>query len=158
MELMEDNVYAPPKADLTRKHHDGEVTTLMIDHLQTAAKWARVLSVIGYLIVIGFFLFGIYSVVLLRSQIFIGDTVELTISILLFLISAFITFKISRFLQKYAYYNRQLLSSNDVSDLIEAQEYFRRYVKWLGVFSMISVALSLIMAIMLFVVGIGEVY
>ncbi|MBS9781839.1 MAG: hypothetical protein KGV56_05025 [Gammaproteobacteria bacterium] len=144
MELMEDNVYAPPKADLTRKHHDGEVTTLMIDHLQTAAKWAKFLSIIGYLFLVIATIGGLGVLFVGGSQIPMGNPVGLAIAVAVLLVCLFVIFKLCRFLQRYAYFNRQLLETNDVLDLIEAQEYFRRYIKWVGVLSLISVVVSVI--------------
>ncbi len=156
MELMEDNVYAPPKADLTRKHHDGEVTTLMIDHLQTAAKWARVLSVIGYIVMIMMIIGGLVVLFFASlGRIPMGDPVEAAVSVVVLVICLFIIFKISRFLQKYAYFNRQLSDSYDVLDLIEGQEYFRRYVKWLGINFGIYVVIGGIAFV--FLIGLGMI-
>ncbi len=153
MEIIENNVYAPPKADLTRKHHDGEVTTLMIDNLQVAAKWAKFLSIIGYLFMIIAVIGGLGALLFAGSQIPMGEPVELVFAVILALVWLFVVFKLCRFLQQYAYFNRQLLKSNDVFDLIEAQEYFRRYVKWVGVLSLISVVFTLLTVAGIFGMG-----
>ncbi len=153
MELMEDNVYAPPKADLTRKHHDGEVTTLMIDHLQIAARWAKFLSIIGYLFMIIVVVGGGVSLVFAGSKVAMGDPVQSVVAVVILLVILFVIFKLCRFLQQYAYFNRQLLESNDVLDLIEAQEYFRRYVKWVGVLSLLSVVFTLLTVAGIFGMG-----
>ncbi len=144
MELMEDNVYAPPKADLTPKRQTGEMTALMVDNLQVAARWARALSILGYFFMVAIVVGVAFFWRVLGLQTASIDTIELVIYIMGALVSLFFIFKISRFLQKYAYFNRQLAESNDVLDLIEGQEYFRRYTQWFAISLGIAIVFSLL--------------
>lgn len=143
---MEGNVYQAPQSDLTQvnpNRQEESVTTLMVSHLEKAAKWAKVLAIMGYVLV-GFLLLACIGMLVAA---FAGAGIEMLAVFAIYLVFTFIAFKLSRFLQQYARAIRNLSDSYDSYELIEAQEYFRRYVKWLGMIFIISLFVGIIAVI-----------
>ncbi|PID66028.1 MAG: hypothetical protein CR975_05190 [Gammaproteobacteria bacterium] len=164
MEVEADNVYAPPKADLTpgNQHGKGEVTTLMVDHLQTAGKWANFLAILGYIGVTLFvlsaavFLFALFfGTSLGRGRGIDGDSTTIILGLAVILISAFFTFKLSRFLRQYARLVGNLSETYDALDLIAAQEYFVRYSKWSSILLAIFTVLTMIAYAIRYIFSVG---
>lgn len=143
---MEGNVYQAPQSDLTQvnpNRQEESVSTLMVSHLEKAAKWAKFLAIVGY-VMVGLLVLGCIGGVVAA---FAGAGIGMLTVFAIYLIFAFIVFKLSRFLQQYARAIRNLSDSYDSYELIEAQEYFRRYVKWLGMIFIISFVVGIIAVI-----------
>ncbi|MBS9781045.1 MAG: hypothetical protein KGV56_00975 [Gammaproteobacteria bacterium] len=151
---MQSNIYAPPKADLTRQHQPDKITSLVVEYLETAGKWAKVLSVIGYLAAIAiccYELWFIFEQMRIRFDgyglfggIFSGMGImslySFILDILVFTLS-FFTYKTARALWRYAVAIGQLSESYEKTDLINVQKNFCEMIK------QATIALSLLMSV-----------
>lgn len=140
------NIYDAPQADLTPKRdnqHTDDVTQTMIDGLEVGAKWAKFLAILGYiataLTAIGalFSLVGVFAMGL-------GGTVLL----IAYGASAYITYRVSYFVHQYSKSVQALTEYGDVGDMLDAQEYFNRYINWLGIILLFWVVLTAIFIIL----------
>lgn len=142
---MENNIYQAPQADLTTKAQgtsEDQVTPGMVEGLEKGGKWAKFLAVLGY-IGLGFLVLAI--VFMLIGGFAGGSGAVLAIVTAVFYgIYAFIIFKMSRFLHQYSAAVKALSDSYDPYDLIESQEFFARYMKWMAVIIIIAVIFSLV--------------
>lgn len=145
---MEDNIYQAPQADLSRNPRSNQeevVTPAMVEYLEKAGKWAKLLAILGY-IFSGLTVLGALGVLL--AGFFApnsgGMGIMFVILAAVYVFVAFLLFKISRFLHQYGNATSTLSDSYDEFDLIEAQNYFGRYVKWMGVMFLIIIVIMLV--------------
>ncbi len=131
------NVYQAPQADLTPKrsaqHNDNPITQEMIDNIAKGRFWAKFIGILLY-IAVGFIaLTVIYFLI-------VGKLMGL-IPALLFSIAGFVTFKMAGFLMTYSRSISSLMETGDVGDMLDAQESFGSYMKWLGVTTALGIVL-----------------
>ncbi|PID65635.1 MAG: hypothetical protein CR977_00720 [Gammaproteobacteria bacterium] len=146
------NIYEAPQADLTPKKQPGqgenEVTQTMIDNLEVGAKWAKFLAILGYIaagLTIAGALMGLMSVFAIGiAGIFL---------VVIYGISGYITYRISYFIHQYSKSVQALIEYGDMGDMIDAQQYFNRYIKWLGIILLIGV----VVAAVFFILGLAGV-
>lgn len=138
------DIYKVPQTDLSMKKGDyanNPVTQVMVNNLARGKFWAMLLAVFSYSTAV---LTAISALVTL----FIG-----TKGLILFIplgIAAFISFKFARFLHQYSSAVKRLMASNDLGDMLEAQEQFTHYIKWVGFFEalwLVLIALGILAAI-----------
>ncbi len=141
------NIYEAPQADLTPKNQpdqgESAVTQTMIDNLEVGAKWAKFLAILGYIVaalsivgalagLISVFAIGIVGILL----------------VLIYGVSGYITYRISYFVHQYSKSVQALIEYGDMGDMSDAQEYFNRYIKWLGIILLIGLVVGAVFFIL----------
>lgn len=124
------NIYEAPQADLTPKRHadqDNGVTQTMIDNLEIGGKWSKFLAILGYLTA------GLMGIATLASLIGVFQVGLLgIIMLLIYGGTTYLTYRISSFIHQYSKSVQALAEYGDIGDMLDAQEYFNSYVKWMG--------------------------
>lgn len=132
-----DNIYQAPQADLTSKKNNADevvITQEMVDNLAKGRFWSMLMAVMSY---IGMAVMVIAAISLLFSGGIVG-----IIATLLMGIPIFILFKMGNYLQKYSRAVKELIETEDIGDMLDAQEYFGRYIKLLGIIMVIFIFLA----------------
>ncbi len=138
------NVYQAPRADLTAKRRaqkDNPITQEMMDNIEQGRFWAKFLGILLYLLM-GLLIFA--GIVSLFGR-------PLLPVIMVLAVGAFILFKMGRFLTRYSYHVLELTQTGKADHLVEAQEAFRLYVKWLGVITILTFVLPIVIALFRFI-------
>lgn len=129
------NIYEAPQADLTPKQPVGEtneLTQAMIDGLETGGKWAKFLAIIGYIAAALTAIAALFAVMGVFTIGFVG-----LVMLVAYAVSAYLTYRISSFVYRYSKSIEALTEYGDMGDMLEAQEHFNCYVKWMGIIMLI---------------------
>lgn len=136
------NVYQAPQADLTPKpkrvNERNPVTQEMIDNLANGCFWAKFMAILGYISagflvlapIVTLFTTGIMGAIIIMGAFFI--------------IAAFVVVKMSNFLLQYSRSVKMLQETGDIGDMLDAQEYFAKYMKWAGVIVLLMAVLIVV--------------
>lgn len=134
----------------------NQQTTIVVSeslrsNLKSVASWSKFIAILGFvcigMLVLGsLFMMFSGSVLSMAQTDFVGSATFITAGIMYMLIAAFYFFPI-RFLYKFSTRTEMFLLNNTQFDFEEAIENLKSHYKFIGIFTLVTLALYLLMII-----------
>ena len=143
-------------------HFSGlTVTELAKQHLMTSAKWARVLAIIGFVVIGSFILMALAVFLFLSGNDFFGEMSEMNSMAFVFGPSLFFIYLIIGLIYLYPLYKLYMFSKLAISAckkdndfLLEAAlEHQKSLFKFVGIISIVVITIYTFTLLMMFVFG-----
>lgn len=123
------NIYAPPQSSIRQNPSSDEITNVMVAHLRTARPWAKFLGII-YFVILG--IMALSLLVTIKPFFSLGSGIGFSF-LAIFLIIFAIFFVMARHLMAYNRAIANLVESNDIQDIEEAQVQFGKFCRFFAI-------------------------